>query len=309
MRAKHSRTHRCATRSQRRPAIACAGRPEVVDVLEPHREAQQAFRDAPLGLEARAALDQRLDAAEARRAAREAHRLLAAAGARPVGELEGQHATCAARHLAQRELVIGVIGQAGVVDVPTTDGCAARRRASSPALATCRATRTCRVRRPRSRSHAASGASTPPIVRRMRTSRWRSEGSRVVITPASTSECPARYFVALCQARSAPSSSGRCRSGVANVESQQRRAPPAVRRRPPSAMSVRVRSGLEGVSTIASAAPSQARWKLRGRVRRSGGRRRRSARGSRRRSLRGCSSRSSAAPARCLPRAGSGRRT
>ena len=46
-------------------------------------------------------------------------------------------------------------------------------------------------------------------------------------TPASTSEWPARYFVALCQARSAPRSSGRWRSGVANVLSQHRSAPPA----------------------------------------------------------------------------------
>ena len=132
----------------------------------------------------------------------------------------------------------------------------ARRR-----VATWRGTRTCSVRSPRSSSHAASGASTPPIVRRVQTSRSRSSASRVVTTPASTSEWPARYLVALCQARSAPRSSGRCRSGVANVLSQHRSAPPACASRAAAAMSVSVSSGLDGVSTIASAAPSQARRK------------------------------------------------
>ena len=78
------------------------------------------------------------------------------------------------------------------------------------------------------------------MVRRVHTRRSRRAASRVVTTPASTSECPARYFVALCQARSAPRSSGRCRSGVANVLSQHRSAPPACASLAAPAMSVSV---------------------------------------------------------------------
>ncbi len=35
--------------------------------------------------------------------------------------------------------------------------------------------------------------------------------------PAITSECPLKYFVALCTTMSKPKSIGRCSSGVANV--------------------------------------------------------------------------------------------
>ena len=86
--------------------------------------------------------------------------------------------------------------------------------------------------------------------------------SRVVTTPARTSEWPARYLVALCQERSAPRSSGRCRSGVAKVESQHSSAPPACASlaRPARCRSASA-AGWTGVSMIASAAPSQARRK------------------------------------------------
>ena len=204
--------------------------PEVVDVLEADGQPQQALRHAALGLDARAALDQRLDAAEAGRVAHQPHGLLAAPGGRAVGELERQHAAAAGGHLAPGELVLGMARQARVVhgldvgvrrEAPRQLG-----RPSRPGAAA----RTCSVRRPRSSSQAGSGASTPPIVRRTHTRRSRSAESRVVTTPASRSECPPRYFVALCQARSAPRSSGRCRSGVANVLSQHSSAPPGVRR-------------------------------------------------------------------------------
>ena len=112
--------------------------------------------------------------------------VLAAPGRRAVGQLEREHAARAGRHLAPRELVLGVIRQARVVHGAATSGCAASRRASSPAVATWRGSRTCSVRRPRSSSQAGSGASTPPIVRRTHTRRSRSAESRVVITPASS---------------------------------------------------------------------------------------------------------------------------
>ena len=67
----------------------------------------------PSGSMRAAALDQRLDAAEAGRAAGEPHVVLAAPGGRPVGQLEGEHAAGAGRHLAQRELVIRMAGRPG----------------------------------------------------------------------------------------------------------------------------------------------------------------------------------------------------
>ena len=117
------------------------------------------------------------------------------------------------------------------------------------------AARTCRVRRPRSSSHAGSGARTPPIVLRTQTRCSRRSTSRVVIRPASASEWPARYFVALCHAKkSAPRSRGRWRRGVANVLSQHRSAPPAWAAATTTAMSVTASVGFDGVSMIASAA-------------------------------------------------------
>ena len=70
----------------------------------------------PSRLEAGAALDQRLEAAQARRAAREPHAVLAAPGGRPVRELEGQDAAGAGGHLPPCELVVGMRREPRVVD-------------------------------------------------------------------------------------------------------------------------------------------------------------------------------------------------
>ena len=139
--------------------------PEVVDVLQPDGQPQQALRHATVRLDARAALDQRLDAAEAGRVANEPHGLLAAPGRRPVGQLEGQDAACAVRHLAQRELVFGMVRQARVVhglDGRDAPRAAARaRRRSRPGAAAARAAcagRAAAARRDRARARRRSCA-------------------------------------------------------------------------------------------------------------------------------------------------------
>jgi hypothetical protein len=68
-------------------------------------------------------------------------------------------------------------------------------------------------------------------------------------TPPITSEWPPRYFVVACTTRSAPSSRGRCRTGVAQVLSQASRAPASRAIPEISRTSVIFRRGFEGVST------------------------------------------------------------
>ena len=74
------------------------------------------------------------------------------------------------------------------------------------------------------------------------------ESSRVVRVPAITSECPFRYLVAACITMSAPSSSGRDRTGVATVESTATKASAACAISQVVAISVIDHSGFAGVS-------------------------------------------------------------
>jgi hypothetical protein len=72
------------------------------------------------------------------------------------------------------------------------------------------------------------------------------------IAPATTSEWPLRYLVAECSTMSAPSVSGRVRTGVGTVESTASKAPASWATRAASDMSVMVQSGLDGVSNQTS---------------------------------------------------------
>src|ERR671921_117452 len=67
-------------------------------------------------------------------------------------------------------------------------------------------------------------------------------------TPPITSEWPPRYFVVACTTRSAPSSRGRCRTGVAQVLSQASRAPASRATPETPRTSVIFRGGFGGVS-------------------------------------------------------------
>src|SRR5271165_3855235 len=67
--------------------------------------------------------------------------------------------------------------------------------------------------------------------------------------PATTSEWPLRYLLAECIATSAPSASGRVKTGVAQVESTATNAPAAWAIRAAPSMSLTPQSGLLGVSS------------------------------------------------------------
>ncbi len=128
-------------------------------------------------------------------------------------------------------------------------GSCAKRRASMRADADSCRTRTCNVRMPRISSAASKGASTAPRLVRMRaafsnTSSFRAKAS----APARTSEWPLRYLVAECMTMSAPSASGRVRTGVATVESTPSSAPASCAIDATAAMSLTPHMGLAGVS-------------------------------------------------------------
>ncbi len=81
-----------------------------------------------------------------------------------------------------------------------------------------RCTRKVSVFIPRPTRNAACGSHTAPSTpRRSRIIEMRPAGPHT--TPASTSLCPARYFVALWTTRSIPKPAGRQFTGVANVAS------------------------------------------------------------------------------------------
>jgi len=83
------------------------------------------------------------------------------------------------------------------------------------AVVHCLSTRTCNVRNPRSNSHASKGEHTAPLIVRCRFISSHTLLSRAATTaPATTSLCPLRYFVALCNVKSAPYSIGRHCGGV-----------------------------------------------------------------------------------------------
>ena len=110
---------------------------------------------------------------------------------------------------------------------------------------------------PRRTSHAESGERVAPRS---------SEAARIsaishsgpAATPASTSECPFRYFVAECITMSAPHSSGRQFTGVATVLSTSTFAPAAWATSQIAGRSATARFGFESVSTTTSAASSHA---------------------------------------------------
>src|SRR6187401_2560358 len=77
----------------------------------------------------------------------------------------------------------------------STAGCPRSRSASSSALSVWRRTLTSSVSRPRSRSHATSGAATDPVRDRNSSRRAASSGLRHTTAPTSASSWPARYFV------------------------------------------------------------------------------------------------------------------
>ena len=172
-------------------------------------------------------LDQRLDAAERLRQREDSVRaaIRVASGWRneTIPPKPGQRTSStpgrAAQELADRAAVLGVRRHPQVeraqpaVDEEAVERARARRRPSSA-----------------------------------RSARARGGPRRATTTaPPTTSECPPRYLVVECTTASAPSSSGRWTTGVANVLSTATSAP--CLRSTTAAMSTTFSSGLVGVST------------------------------------------------------------
>ena len=126
-----------------------------------------------------------------------------------------------------RELMAGMVGEAGVVDAlgprrarPGTRRSGARSRSAG---ASARRASSGRAARARSRT----GRARAPSEFWRNSSRSATVGSFVPAKPPTTSEWPPRYLVVEWTTMSAPSSSGRCRYGVAKVLSTTTSAPTA----------------------------------------------------------------------------------
>ena len=163
-------------------------------------------------------------------------------------------------HLAARELGLRVrVRPAAQARVAKTSPRRRVRPAPRPRPARWlewRSMRSSSVRRPRSTRKQSNGPGTAPIAFCRNLSRSKRSSRDVASTPLTVSEWPARYLVALWKTMSAPSSSGCCDSGEANVLSTTRmgvprRAPRCARaaRAATAAMSISLSSGLAGVSS------------------------------------------------------------
>ena len=111
-----------------------------------------------------------------------------------------------------------------------TAGARVRKSTTRAALSQCRSIRTPSVLMPRSTSQASNGPATAPIAFWWNASSRPRSASATTSAPPTTSECPPRYFVVECTTTSAPSASGCCRYGEANVLSTTSSAPAGRRR-------------------------------------------------------------------------------
>ena len=112
--------------------------------------------------------------------------------------------------------------------------------------------RTASVFTPRSTSQQSNGAGTAPTAFCRKPIDAASSSSTTATNPPTTSEWPPRYLVVECTTTSAPSSSGRCRYGVANVLSTTQRALLSCAYSATAAMSTMASNGLVGDSTQTS---------------------------------------------------------
>ena len=129
-----------------------------------------------------------------------------------------------------------------------TQGCASSHSAMICAFSQCRRRRAGSVLIPCKVSQASKGAWIEPTVFRISRKRSASAASLVASEPPTVALCPSMYFVVESTEMSAPSSSGRCRTGVRKVLSTASSRPWRLVISAMAAMSVRVRIGLAGVS-------------------------------------------------------------
>ena len=212
---------RLASPSQRGVQVA----PEVLEVLDARREAQQVGRAGGIGaLDRGAVLDQRLRRRRARSRASRAARAPRSRSRPPRRRERGSTACRRSRPASASTRSRGRDGPAGPDrarrgrwDAPRGGG-----RARSAFVAAAR-TRRSSVRSPRISRNASNGCRMSPCALRMSRARSNSASARAKHSaPAITSEWPLRYFVAECITTSAPSASGRVKIGVAQVESTAR---------------------------------------------------------------------------------------
>ena len=191
---------------------------------------------------------ERLRPAERRRRAGEAERVEhRAGGVDAAGEVDRQHGR-QARQLASGELVLRVVGQAGVVHggdarMPSQRRSDLQRHGGLVALA-----------------HGERADPAQPVEGVVRRGGWRRAARRrprsrragrrsPAITPSVASLCPQMPFVAECSTRSMPWRSGCWPIGVANVESTTVNGPLTA---PRSSRSTRSSRGLDGDSAMTS---------------------------------------------------------
>ena len=230
-------------------------------MLASDAEPQQPGRKVGLAGDRGAAFDRRLDAAQARGVADDPHRPADGVGALGTAvDVEG-HDGAEAGHEAAGGRVGRMVGAAGVAHdlhplVPREVVGELRGRCA-------------RALQPqRERAHAAdrevglqrAGRGPGQLAPLAQPARGSSDAATAA--PSSRSEWPPRYFVAECMTRSAPSSSGRWTSGVANVLSTTTSASGLRGAAQIAGRSATASSGLDGDSShsrSASAASSSQR--------------------------------------------------
>ena len=145
---------------------------------------------------------------------------------------DGDHAAEAV-HLPLRQRVLRMARQAGIDARVSIVGWRLEPLRRSPARSrSARCMRSGSVFRPRSARKLSNGPCTPPTAFCRKPSFSASSAlSPTTTMPPTMSEWPFRYLVAECITMSKPSSSGRCRNGVANVLSATARMPRLARDR------------------------------------------------------------------------------
>jgi Lrp/AsnC family leucine-responsive transcriptional regulator len=194
---------------------------DVLQILQPHRQAHQPFADAVLGAlfgrvggvrHAGRVLGQAFGVAQADGAGDQAQRVHEAAPA-SMPSLSSKAIMPPAGHLAPRQFVLGEAGQAGEMHHENLAGCAARNSATALRVAQWRSMRSARVLRPRSTRKASCADSTAPVMS-LRPYR-RTLGQLGVGKDGGTGGQVAMAAEVLghaeCTLTSAPSTSGRCR--------------------------------------------------------------------------------------------------
>src|SRR5690625_3540409 len=193
-------------------------------------------------------LDQTLDAAQTFRQREDLRRRQQLHGIllRVILEREGHHAS-EILHLISGHGITGIRTKSGICTFATL-GCSFRYSAIRRAFWQCRSIRRRSVFVPRSVRKQSNGPGAAPVDLIWNLSFSFHSSSFVQTTPPMTSEWPPRYCVVLCSTLAAPSASGCCRYGEANVLSTTTSMSRSAARSDTAAISIIRNNGLVGVS-------------------------------------------------------------